>query len=56
MLLNDVWKGHVNLLLPLIDVPNHYHPKKSDLTDIYPFALMVSKTPVPSQRYHPHMK
>ena len=42
--------------MPLIDMPNHYHPRTKNISDNYSFNIVVSRKPVPSQRYHPHMK
>jgi hypothetical protein len=42
---NEVWRSkYINLLLPLIDIPNHYHPERADKSDYYNFNLRVYPT------------
>jgi hypothetical protein len=39
---NEIWgPRHINVLLPLLDIPNHYHPQKIDKSDYYGFGLRV---------------
>lgn len=38
--------GMVNLLIPLIDLPNHHQPRNTNLTDFTKFTLHLSNTSV----------
>lgn len=50
---NEVWNSdNINLLLPLIDIPNHYHPKNANKSDYARFSLKA----FPTSPGHPILK